>query len=628
MTREAANIHRPRIWAVGISRLRELYRELSSSYDDAADIRILERGFDDALQAISAAGVAQPDVIVSAGANGSYVKTRTDIPVVLVSATGFDVMQALARARRESRKIALVMHGETPLEVQRFLSSFEIEVKTMSYITTQDAETCVLDLRDSGAEIIVGPGLVTELADKAGMRSVFLYSLGSVQAAFDNALELARAVRAEGVRRRRLDQVLENLRDGVVALDATGRIEAVSGKMASILGVPASQAVGKMLVELSREAALAVPRTSGESLETVNGVSYVVHRRAWDEAGQVPGAVVTFLESLALQRMDRSLRSKQRASQFVARYRISDLLGQSQVIARIRERVVQYATTDATALITGATGTGKEIVAQSIHNLSARAQQPFIALNCGAFPDTLLESELFGYEEGAFTGARRGGKTGLIEAAHQGTLFLDEIAEMPLALQSRLLRVIQEREVVRLGSTEPVKVDVRIIAATHGALKARVDEGSFRADLFYRINVLTIVMPALSDRPADIPLLARHLLQLTRPDWSPADIEASLDAVLGLFAAYTWPGNVRELQNVIERLSMDLSIPGHSISPDHVIDVVPEMKALAQPQSLKGLGLQHEIEKVRTVFASFGGDRDKTCEALGISRTTLWRKLN
>jgi len=266
MTREAANIHRPRIWAVGISRLRELYRELSSSYDDAADIRILERGFDDALQAISAAGVAQPDVIVSAGANGSYVKTRTDIPVVLVSATGFDVMQALARARRESRKIALVMHGETPLEVQRFLSSFEIEVKTMSYITTQDAETCVLDLRDSGAEIIVGPGLVTELADKAGMRSVFLYSLGSVQAAFDNALELARAVRAEGVRRRRLDQVLENLRDGVVALDATGRIEAVSGKMASILGVPASQAVGKMLVELSREAALAVPRTSGESL--------------------------------------------------------------------------------------------------------------------------------------------------------------------------------------------------------------------------------------------------------------------------------------------------------------------------------------------------------------------------
>ncbi|WP_027805123.1 propionate catabolism operon regulatory protein PrpR [Paraburkholderia caledonica] len=624
----AVSGRRPRIWAIGISRLRELYRDLASSYDDVADIRLLERGFDGALEAISAAGAERPDVIVSAGANGNYVKSRTDIPVVLVSATGFDVMQALGRARRESEKIALVMHGEMPTEASRFLAAFGFDIVTMCYATTQDAENCVLDLRDAGVQVVVGPGLVTELADNFGMRSVFLYSQGSVRTALDNALNLARAVRAEGMRRRRLDQVLANLRDGVVALDEAGRVEAISGKMASILGVPASQAVGKPLAELSPEVASAVPRMSGEASETINGITYAVHRHEWDEAGQGTGAVVTFVESLALQRMNNSLRSGQRVRQFTARYTIDDLLGNSNVIKKIRGRVRQYAASDATTLVTGATGTGKEIVAQSIHNLSARRRHAFVAINCGAFPDTLLESELFGYEDGAFTGARRGGKMGLIESAHQGTLFLDEIAEMPLALQSRLLRVIQEREVVRLGSTDPVKVDVRIITATHGALKARVDEGTFRADLFYRVNVLTIEMPPLSERLEDLPLLARHLLKHMRPNWTSSEIDTSLQPILGLLTGYAWPGNVRELYNVMERLALALPAPGRSIDVEQLCELMPEMTELAHPMPLKGSGQRHEIDRVRKVLTSFDGDRDKTCEVLGISRTTLWRKLN
>jgi transcriptional regulator, propionate catabolism operon regulatory protein len=620
--------NRPRIWAIGISHLRELYRELASSYDTDADLRIVESGFEEALQAIAAAGAERPDAIVSAGANGSYIKARTDVPVVLVVPTGFDVMHALARARREAQSIALVTHGETPPEVLRFLAAFGVDVKTTSYLATQDAETCVLDLRDSGVDTVVGPGLVTELAARAGMRSVFLYSLASVQAAFDHALELARATRAEAIRRRRLDRVLENLRDGVIALDAAGRIEAISGRMAEILSVPPSRAIGRLLIDVSLEVASAIPNETGESLQTIHSVGYVVHRRAWEDLGAAPGAIVTFQESLALQRMDRSVRSRQRTSQFVARYEIGDLLGQSQAINSVRERVMQYAGSGATTLIAGETGTGKEIVAQSVHNLSSRRTYPFVALNCGAFPEALLESELFGYEEGAFTGAKRGGKVGLIEAAHRGTLFLDEIAEMPFALQSRLLRVIQEREVVRLGSTEPVKVDVRVIAATHHELKHRVDAGEFRADLYYRLNVLTIVMPSLRERATDIPLLATHLLAMNKPDWLFEDAEAALQPVLPTLMTYVWPGNVRELQNIMERISMNLSSPGQSMSESRLLEIVPEIQHASDFQSLKMLGLEREAEKVRAVLASFNGDREKTCEALGISRTTLWRKLS
>ena len=181
----------------------------------------------------------------------------------------------------------------------------------------------------------------------------------------------------------------------------------------------------------------------------------------------------------------------------------------------------RYAKSDATVLILGESGTGKEMVAQSMHQLSARRDFAFVAINCGAFPEALLESELFGYEEGAFTGARKGGKAGLIEVAHRGTLFLDEIGEMPLSLQSRLLRVLQEREVVRLGSTEPTRVDIRVVAATHRALTEGIEAGQFRADLYYRLNILNLALPPLRERPTDLLPLAVELSACRRRQREP-----------------------------------------------------------------------------------------------------------
>jgi propionate catabolism operon transcriptional regulator len=622
----------PRIWAVGISKLRDLYRDIAAEYDGIADLRIVPLGYEDAVQEVENAGDARPDVVVSAGSNGSYLKARISVPVVLANPTGFDVMHALARARREGDSVGLVMHGETPSELKRFFRAFGAHVECASYLSAEDAEACVLDLRDRGVEAIVGPGLVTELAEKAGMKSVFLYSRASVQGAFETALEVARATLGETQRRRRLDQVLQHLRDGVIALTADGRIEALSGKMADMLRLAPSQAVGKRLYDLAPEVASAVPKEPGESLETVRGASYVVHRSAWGDASAASGSIITFQESVALQRMDRSVRARQRAPQLVARYRIEDLSGTCEAIEQVRQRARRYARSDATVLIRGESGTGKELVAQGIHTESARREFAFVALNCGAFPETLLESELFGYEEGAFTGARRGGKAGLIESAHRGTLFLDEIGEMPMPLQSRLLRVLQEREVVRLGSTEPLQVDVRVVAATHRGLGERVNAGQFRADLYYRLNILNLALPPLRERSSDIAGLAARLLWQTGRVVSVDVAHAVLEPAMPLLVAYRWPGNVRELQNVIERIAVELDeMPGMRVTPELLRSIAPELQedeAASGPETLKQRSRKIEADEIRAMLDSFGGNRDEVARTLGISKTTLWRKLS
>jgi propionate catabolism operon transcriptional regulator len=641
---------RPRIWAVSISRLRDLFFDIAGEYVERADLRIVSHGFEDAVHEIDAVGAGRPDVVIAGGSNGAYLKTRVSVPVVLIGPTGFDVMHALARARRDGAKVALVTHGDTPDEVRRFIAAYDIDVTFASYQSAQDAESVVLDLRDRGIGAVVGPGLIADLAANAGMGAVFLYSRASVRAAFDTALEVAQATRRETVRRQRLDNLLQHLRDGVVALDAQGRVEAMNQRLADVLGIDAAQAVGRALLDLAPDLAGSLPDSDGDAFCTVRGASYVVHRGPLASSNSAPGTVLTFQESRAVERLDRTLRSRQRVQQFSARYRLDDIVGVADSIERVRTLVQRYAKSDATVLILGESGTGKEMVAQSMHQLSARRDFAFVAINCGAFPEALLESELFGYEEGAFTGARKGGKAGLIEVAHRGTLFLDEIAEMPLSLQSRLLRVLQEREVVRLGSTEPTRVDIRVVAATHRALTEGIEAGSFRADLYYRLNILSIALPPLRERPTDLlPLAVELLLQAASREPRLASRLPDADAARRILAnlseplaRYRWPGNVRELQNVIERIAVELADAdtdsngaGATVFTREVLrTVAPEI--FEQPQArtkkaaltLRERSRHVEADEIRAALAACDGDRDAVCQALGISKTTLWRKLN
>ncbi len=321
------------------------------------------------------------------------------------------------------------------------------------------------------------------------------------------------------------------------------------------------------------------------------------------------------------------------------RYSLDDLVGNSESMRALRHDIETFASTDRTVLITGDTGTGKELVAQSLHAGSPRRKGAFVAVNCGAIAESLLESELFGYEEGAFTGSRRGGRTGLIETAHGGTLFLDEIGEMPLTLQTRLLRALEEREVLRVGASRAVPIDIRVVAATHGDLDALAAAGGFRRDLYYRLAVLRLQVPTLIDRGDDIALLARHFLRGSLGDAAPEWSEPALDVL----RAHAWPGNVRELRNLVDRVAVYCEGSRAPVAPALLRRCAPELFKSAQratgaasserPASESEATASRRRSRgqarpdLRRAMERAGGDRQVAARILGVSRTTLWRWL-
>lgn len=317
--------------------------------------------------------------------------------------------------------------------------------------------------------------------------------------------------------RQQLEQVLEQIDEGVIAVDPSGRITYVNGKIEHLLREDAYHLVGRTLDDVfgpsSWTEELKASRLPHDRLDTINGRSVIIRSAPGHHRGEPLGSVIVIRDVTEMRRMERKLRHKVRTEGHVARYTMEDIVGLSGAIQATKERALRLAGAESCLLITGETGTGKELFAQAVHNASPRKLYPFVAINCAAFPPSLLESELFGFEEGAFTGARKGGKEGLFELAHLGTIFLDEVADMSSEVQSRLLRVLQEGEVMRVGSTRVRRVDVRVIAATNRSLEELVSEGRFRSDLYHRLNILPLRVPPLRERPEDIPLLVDHFLR-------------------------------------------------------------------------------------------------------------------
>jgi len=630
--------HPPRIVGVGFHRLQNLLRELAPGYQQTARVEVLDLGFEEAVAEIQARRQVKPiDVLVAAGSNGAFLRQHMDLPVVLVKVGGFDVMRALGRARAMSTRIALVTYGAISAEVHQFNDLFNLDIEQRSYGSEQEARDCVGELRARGIEVVVAPGLVADLAEEAGMTGVFLYSQDAVRDAIDDAVEIARASRIEATKRERLNTIIGQLRDGVVAVDMQERIEALNPAMERLLGSQRSQLLGQRLGDvaplLSLERTL---RSAQEDLEEVQQFGQhmlVTSRIPIIEHGVQTGAVLTCQDSAAIQRVDRHLRTRRKSPATTARYRLCDIIGSSASVRRAKALAAQFARSDATVLIVGESGTGKELFAQGIHSQSHRVTQPFIVVNCAAFPESLLESELFGYEDGAFTGARKGGKVGLFEAAHTGSIFLDEVGEMPVSLQTRLLRVLQEREILRIGATEPTPIDVRVIAATHRSLPGRIAGGEFRRDLYYRLNILRLELPCLRERREDLPALAGYLLEkiATRQRISTRHVEPIVGELLRRASSYEWPGNVRELENLIERIASFCTQDNAGPTPERLDELVPEIAGCASDgptaSHLADQRADSEMDVIRRVLDECNGNRLAACEKLGIGRTTLWRKL-
>jgi PAS domain S-box-containing protein len=436
---------------------------------------------------------------------------------------------------------------------------------------------------------------------------------------------------AAKIEKKAQDTILDAINEGVFTVDLNWRINFFNRAAEKITQVKASDAVGRPCCEVFRasicEKSCALRRTLSTGKPMVNVTAKIITRSGGEvpiristailktEDGTVVGGVESFQDLTQIERLRKELES---------RHTFEDIIGRSKVMMNLFHMMPQIAESDSTVLITGASGTGKELFAQAIHNLSARKKNPFIAVNCAALPDTLLESELFGYKAGAFTGARNN-KPGRFDLAQGGTILLDEIGDISPAMQIRLLRVLQEKQIEPLGAVQKVKVDVRVVAATNQDLEALVREKKFRKDLFYRIRVVELKLPELRQRRTDIPILVDHMVAKFN-QLKDKDIAGVSDEVMLRLMAHDYPGNVRELENIIEHAFVLCT--GGLIELRHL---PPELGVAGGTSTDKTAGPRtlEEMEKsmISEALYRHKGNRKRTAKDLGIDYSTLYRKI-
>jgi PAS domain S-box-containing protein len=424
--------------------------------------------------------------------------------------------------------------------------------------------------------------------------------------------------------------ILDSINEGVFTVDLNWRITAFNRAAERITHVSQKEALGRQCCDVFRasicENACVLRRTMSSGRSIMNATAHIVNQKGVripiristallkDESGQLIGGVETFQDLSPIEKLQKELKS---------RYTFEDIVGRSAVMMKLFEILPQISESSSTVLIEGASGTGKELFARAIHSLSPRKNKPFIAINCAALPETLLESELFGHKAGAFTDARRD-KLGRFALANGGTMFLDEIGDISPAMQIRLLRVLQERVIEPLGSVQPVKTDVRVVAATNRDLKKLVQEGIFRDDLYYRIRVISLKLPGLDQRREDIPLLVDHLIAKFNSIQG-KDIEGVSEEVMAQLMEYEYPGNIRELENIIEQafvLCRGRLIELHHL-PAELRPVGASGYGGSNPMSLRSM----EKLLIGEALRRHKGSRSKAARQLGINPSTLYRKL-
>ncbi|WP_181299028.1 sigma-54-dependent Fis family transcriptional regulator [Pseudomonas sp. Q2-TVG4-2] len=629
------------------SRLAQVVRSVMPDYADETTIRVIDTSVYEALQtATDLEKRGQVDVFICAGATAAYLRKHLTRPVLSMRVGGSDLLRSLDQACARSAQIAIVSYNHINLELKSVAPLLTVQVEQASYTTLEGARKAVQRMRELGCETIIGSSTVVELAEQDGLHGVLSVSADTARKALEEALGILHSQRIEIAKRRHLDGVLRHIPTGVAALDNNGIVRSINPALEQLLGVQANLALGRPLHELNPAIDVADALRSGIGEENkvirLGARSVICNILPILENGQRTGLVLTCMEASAVQRADRRIRSTIRPSQLAARYRLDQISGSNHAHRELLRLAEHYAATHSTILITGESGTGKELLAQGIHNASRRQHGPFVAINCAAFPESLLESELFGYEEGAFSGSRKGGKPGLFEVGHRGTVFLDEIGDMPVSLQTRLLRVLQEKEVTRLGATEPTSIDVRIIAATHHDLRASIEAGRFRKDLYYRLNILRLQTAPLRERAEDIALIAQGIVKrLSLDDSSLKKTEQLLQALLPYFVTYSWPGNIRELENITERAILSAAdlMTGEAIEEQRLALLIPEFFEGNQSSTvmtsardngeptLKALGKAAELQHIRQTVESCQGNLERAARQLGISRSTLWRRL-
>jgi len=605
-------------------------------------IFINTQGLDDALPIALEMVRNGVETIVSRRGTAHLLRENLRIPVLSFPYRSLDILISLKQAAALGGKILLPVFRQQWSGLPTLEDLLQIELVQSVYEDKASLRRIITTAHDEGCEIVVGGSVTQQIAEAEGIKFIEIRTSDEdIAATIEDAKSMVLSARNQEATALRYHAIIDAASDGIIAVDEDGHITTINAMAANMLKLDREAVAGRHITKFIPnspiEQVLQTQKPIHDRLTRIGKDRYVFNYRPVTLEGIVIGAVSTFRDIGHVMRAEQVVR-RSLSKGLVAKYELSDLVHASPAMRNVVDIGGRYAGTDSTILVMGETGTGKEIFVHGIHSLSQRADQPFVSVNCAALPEQLLESELFGYEEGAFTGSKKGGKPGRFEIAHQGTIFLDEIDSTPETVQIRLLRILQEKEVMRVGGDRKIPVDVRIIAAASRDLSAAVQEGKFRADLFFRLNVLRLQIPPLRRRQEDIPLLLDHFIRHFSERHG-LELIALPDAYLKQLMSYGWPGNVRQLRNFAERIVMNCSLRCSTDTLDVLYHELIQYGArpveeIAEPPMEAALKDRMKVQTrdneraiITEALDQCRYHKNKAAERLGISRTTLWRKI-
>ena len=599
------------------------------------DVVVAASGRQETVKCAQTLAAAGAEIIITRKGTRRIVEEVTNLKVVSLNNSLSDYLWMLKeRGLHTPGLIAFFSYDPMSSDILQMCEMLEVQTKNYIFKSFADCRGCVERALKDGAVFSVGGAWTDPWAKRLGLPHVIVEnSVETILNALESATQLRR-VQVEEAEKQCLfktqsemyQAVLDFTHDAILAIDENGRIQVLNPPAERIMGCRAADSVGQPVEAVLPNTLLPDVLESGEKqLDQIMQIHQTLcntNRIPILVDGQRRGVVATFQDVKQLQNSEQKIRLKLHEKGLVAKYAFNDILGDSPAIRSTIQIARSYAASRASVLILGETGTGKELFAQSIHNASDRRDGPFVAINCAAVSNSLLESELFGYEAGSFTGASRGGREGVFELAHGGTLFLDEIGEIPRETQVELLRVLQEKEIRRVGGSRVIPVDVRIIDATNKDLLQETVEGRFREDLYYRLDVLDLKLPPLRERGDDVKILGLHLFRQL-PGGKDPIMQSQFLYLLEQVGPYQWYGNIRELQNFVERANILMRNAGAS---SVTVSDILRRRAEPAPEPCQETE-SRDRRAIEAALHNHPGSMADAARSLGCSRQTLWRKM-
>lgn len=560
-------------------------------------------------------------IIISSGSTCQTLQKNCNILVIEMQYSVSECAEAIRRALQYSDSPAIIGSKYLCEPMQKAVQLLNKDISIFLVKPNESVEKITYDVINQGYKVIVSGNPAVQIARNSGIIGIGInMDASTVELTLRYANHILYLMEQVESKYEMIHTILNTINEGIVCTDQYGRVIFYNSAALSTLEVQSYELEGQLFSNLLKERNIInILNSDFISQSSSNSHNVTIRSLPVYVNNLFAGDVMTIQSIDAIQSIENSIRKNLAQRGLIAKKSFADIIGNTKIMQQTIAKAKKYANYNSTVLILGETGTGKEIFAQSIHNASKRKNKPFVAVNCASIPETLLESHLFGYVKGAFTGASNEGHIGLFETAHKGTIFLDEISEISTNMQASILRVLQEKEITRIGDTKIIPVDVRVIASSNKDLQAMVRDGKFREDLYYRLAVLELELPPLRKRSEDIPLIAKQLIYQYNKQLN-TNITGLTQSLAKAMMSYSWPGNIRQLGNVIEQMMV--------LSDSNELDIPLPYNIMKQSDRYNSVSLiDAERQLIEEALVMTKGNKKEAAHLLGINPSTLWRKL-